>query len=128
MDVGPRSSVFIPLTAHPLALQVPNLHSSFDGLVKPQPSNCEVQGWAWSADLPQGGVPPLNVSLTLNGKHMATVVANVNRPGLVPKTGAPNPEHGFLYTPRWGSWALEERANLQCNRQVTIILFQWPRI
>lgn len=42
----------------------------------------------------------MNVTLSLDGKALATVVANVNRPGLVPKTGAPNPEHGFVYGPR----------------------------
>lgn len=66
----------------------------------PRTTNCEIQGWAWSPQLPQGGVPPMNVTLSLDGKALATVVANVNRPGLVPKTGAPNPEHGFVYGPR----------------------------
>lgn len=71
------------------------LHSEFDG-VRCNLTRCTYQGWAWDGAV-SGGLSPLSVQLRLDARPMATILANVNRPGLVPKTGAPNPEHGFDY-------------------------------
>ena len=62
------------------------------------PPKMQVVGWCWDAAWSGGGVPPMTVRLSVDGDvTTAYVVANVSRAGLPSKTGAPNPEHGFVH-------------------------------
>ena len=65
-------------------------------------------GWCWDSAFAGGGVPPMTVRLSVDGKpvHMGPagssggdggIVANISRAGLPSKTGAPNTEHGFKF-------------------------------
>jgi hypothetical protein len=61
-------------------------------------------GWCFDRAWAGGGVPPMTVQLSVDGKPAATLVANVTRTGLPAKTGAPNAEHGFDLSGLSGSW------------------------
>ena len=53
-------------------------------------------GWCWDKSFSGGGVPPMVVRVSVNGKVVVPfVVANATRAGLPSKTGAPNAAHGF---------------------------------
>ena len=55
-----------------------------------------ISGWCWDKSFSGGGVPPMVVRVSVNGKVVAPfVVANATRAGLPSKTGAPNAAHGF---------------------------------
>lgn len=56
-----------------------------------------IAGWAWDAAM-DGGRAQLNVSFTMDGQPIGWTIASVDRPGLPPKTGSPDPYHGFLFT------------------------------
>jgi hypothetical protein len=56
-----------------------------------------IVGWAWDPR-EGGGRTQLNVTFSMDGAPFGWAVANVDRPGLPPKTGAPDPNHGFSYT------------------------------
>ncbi len=71
--------------------------SNFDGVVW-NSSGVIASGWAWSPQAADGGRAPLNVSFAIDGVPVGSVVAVVPRPGLVPKTGAPDDKHGFAWT------------------------------
>jgi len=54
-------------------------------------------GWAWDKAFAGGGVPPMVVRVSVDGKVVVPfAVANVTRPDLPSKTGAPNAAHGFV--------------------------------
>ena len=58
-----------------------------------------IEGWAWNASWAGGGVPPCIVRVVVDGATVSdTIVANITRHNLVNITGAPNSEHGFLFT------------------------------
>eukprot|EP00056_Hartaetosiga_gracilis_P012096 m.190091 g.190091 ORF g.190091 m.190091 type:complete len:606 (+) comp13633_c0_seq1:177-1994(+) len=76
---------------------VPALKSAFDGLMfNGSTSSCYLQGWAWDPSIGKG-YTALNVSLSADGVHITTVTADLSRPNLIPKTGAPNAQHGFQF-------------------------------
>eukprot|EP00946_MAST-07B_sp_MAST-7B-sp1_P004211 g4211.t1 len=55
-----------------------------------------ISGWCWDKSFSGGGVPPMVVRVSVNGKVVVPfVVANATRAGLPSKTGAPNAAHGF---------------------------------
>eukprot|EP00940_MAST-03C_sp_MAST-3C-sp2_P001088 g1088.t1 len=55
-----------------------------------------ISGWCWDKRFSDGGTPPMVVRVSVDGKVLEPfLVANVTRPQLPSKTGAPNPEHGF---------------------------------
>jgi len=56
-----------------------------------------MQGWVVDPTMAGGGVPPVNVTLTLDRAEVPAieVVANIDRPDIVKAHMAPNPEHGF---------------------------------
>lgn len=46
----------------------------------------------------------LNLSLSLDATPLGKTVADVERDGLVPKTGAPDPYHGFMFPLTTSAW------------------------
>ena len=72
------------------------VHSSFDGARFSGAANASLSGWAWSPNAAGGGVAPLNVSFIVDGRTLGSVLAVLPRPNL-PKTGAPNTEHGYNF-------------------------------
>lgn len=73
---------------------IDQVDGSFDSLAVTATSATAV-GWGVDRALRGGGLPPVNVSITINGTEVANVVALVPRPDL-PKAGvAPNAAHGF---------------------------------
>lgn len=71
------------------------LHTSLSAAsVKVENGVLEGDGWCWDATFAGGGVPAMTVQVSVDGKAVATVLANITRPNLK-KTGAPNTEHGF---------------------------------
>lgn len=54
-------------------------------------------GWAWDAESPDGGRAQLNITVQVDGADVGSCIAGFPRPGLVPKTGAPDPDHGFVF-------------------------------
>lgn len=55
-----------------------------------------MQGWCWEPSSPNGGRYQLHVEIHVDGSLVQSLVANVSRPGLPSKTGAPDPNHGFM--------------------------------
>jgi arylsulfatase B len=93
---NPIPSVCDPNTTAPNGTGI--LHSNFDSATfVPSASSFEAVfvGWAWSSAAADGGRAPLDVTFFVDHVPLGTFVANVSRPGLVPKTGAPDPDHGF---------------------------------
>ena len=62
------------------------------------------QGWAWSPNAAGGGTAPLNVSFLIDGASIGSVLAVLPRPNL-PKTGAPNEQHGYAFRAPAGAFA-----------------------
>lgn len=62
-----------------------------------------VNGWCWDAAWAGGGVPPMTVRLSVDGKPELNVLANITKPALMNVTGAPNSEHGFKLHEK-GQW------------------------
>ena len=61
-----------------------------------KPGVLHLLGWCWDHAWAGGGVPPMLVRVSVDGKVVHDrIVANVTRAGLPSKTGAPNTEHGF---------------------------------
>ena len=62
-----------------------------------------VNGWCWDAAWAGGGMPPMTVRLSVDGKAEVNMLANYTCPMLMNATGAPNKEHGFKLH-ETGSW------------------------
>ena len=61
-------------------------------------------GWCFDAAWAGGGVAPMMIQLSVDGKPAEQMVANVERPINFPNaSGAPNREHGFVLQ-EYGSW------------------------
>lgn len=69
----------------------PAIHSSFDGFGDAGAGGPTLAGWVWVDR------QPMTVRLSCDGHVLGEVLANVSRPDLPSKTGAPNPNHGFVY-------------------------------
>jgi|ERR1712216_267055 len=105
----PHNSVWLPWRGNPKpsvcdtdrtvpgASVLSNLDSPH--FVKTDPPVLHMAGWCWDKSWQGGGVPPMMVQVSVDGKVVKDhIIANVSRPGLPSKTGAPNPEHGFIVT------------------------------
>jgi hypothetical protein len=55
-------------------------------------------GWCWDSAWEGGGTPPMTVRLSVDGRVVATMLANLTKKDLMNATGAPNREHGFAIT------------------------------
>ena len=83
------------------------MRGSFDGFDagNPNQGHCDpcaaggqttLTGWAVNPTLKGGGLPPVTVAFSIDGKPPTlTVLANTPRPDLVKAHVAPNPDHGF---------------------------------
>ena len=60
------------------------------------PPKLLITGWCFDMDFGEG-TPPMTIRISVDGVVVDTVVANVTRPELPSKTGAPNPEHGYHF-------------------------------
>lgn len=74
------------------------LQSTKEGLMLAGSGWCFDKGWSG------GGAPPMTVRLSVDGKPVEQMLANVERPITFPNTsGAPNRDHGFVLQ-EYGSW------------------------
>ena len=91
---NPDPAVCDPNATAPPAPGDWTVKSSFDGARFSGAANASLSGWAWSPNAAGGGIAPLNVSFVVDGRALGSVLAVLPRPNL-PKTGAPNVEHGY---------------------------------
>jgi arylsulfatase B/arylsulfatase I/J len=84
-----------------------SLHSHFDQKdVYIAGDTLHCNGWCWDAAWAGGGVAAMTVRVSVDGKAVTTVLANITCPQLMNVTGAPNSEHGFKLgiNPGASSW------------------------
>lgn len=88
--------------------KLPGLHSNLDqcpNFTHDPTGALELpfHGWAWNGSWPNGGVAAVPIEVVVDGQVITTLLANVSRPDLPSRSGAPNPQHGFAYVLRGSS-------------------------
>lgn len=58
----------------------------------------QVHGWAWDESATRNGFDPVHVAISLDGKDVATLLANISRPDIVEAGACPSPDHGYIAT------------------------------
>jgi hypothetical protein len=93
-----------------------NLDGSFDGFALLPDGTLNIHGWVVDSSIP--ATTPSNISIEVDGKEVATALANYPRPDLVPKVTS-DPHHGFdLDLPNTTHWVanhtIQVRWSLVC--------------